>query len=345
MLTGSGRAFCAGLDLRELAQAPDPGELVVGGAVDDPVHALAAFPGPVIAAINGAAVTGGLELAIACDVLIASENARFADTHARVGVLPSWGMSQRLPRLIGRGRALEMSLTGNFIDARQALEWGLVNRVVGPDLLMTEALRVAGDMLTVVPEMLVEYRRLIHDGLETSLTQGLALEARRSAEWARTIDPRALGSRSRAVQERGRAQHPAADDTLGSSMALSLKRSWSDPELEVYRDSVVRFIEAEMLPDDEEARKRGHVGHAVWRKAGELGLLCADIPEAVRRRRRRLPPRGGVLRGDGAPRPDRHEHLGACDRRALPAESRHRRAEARATCRAWRAASWSARSR
>ena len=175
---------------------------------------------------------------------------------------------------------------------------------------MTEALRVAGDMLTVVPEMLVEYRRLIHDGLETSLTQGLALEARRSAEWARTIDPRPR------IAESGRAG--AGPDTasgggrhLGSSMALSLKRSWTDPELEVYRDTVVRFIETEMLPHDEEARKRGHVGHAIWRRAGELGFLCADIPEAVRRRRRRLPPRGGVLRGDGAPRPHRHEHLGA----------------------------------
>jgi len=185
---------------------------VVGAAVDDPLRALAAFPGPVIAAINGAAVTGGLELAIACDVLIASEHARFADTHARVGVLPGWGMSQRLPRLIGRGRALEMSLTGNFIDARQALEWGLINRVVAHDLLMTEALRVAGDMLTVEPEMLVEYRRLIHDGLDTDLAQGLALEARRSSEWARAIDPGALEARRRAVQERGRAQRPA-DDT------------------------------------------------------------------------------------------------------------------------------------
>ena len=86
----------------------------------DPVEALAGFAGPVIAAVNGAAVTGGFELALACDVVLASEEARFADTHARVGVLPGWGLSQRLPRLIGLGRAKELSLTGNFLGARRA---------------------------------------------------------------------------------------------------------------------------------------------------------------------------------------------------------------------------------
>jgi enoyl-CoA hydratase len=206
VITGAGRAFCAGVDLRELAQAEQLAEVATSGAVDDPVHALLAFPGPVIAAINGVAVTGGLELAIACDVVIASERARFADTHARVGVLPSWGMSQRLPRLVGRARALEMSLTGNFVDAQQALAWGLVNRVVPHDELLNAALRLASDMLSTVPGMLVQYKRLVDDGLAGTLADGLALEAARSRAWAAAVDRSALAAQTQAVRERGRAQ-------------------------------------------------------------------------------------------------------------------------------------------
>ena len=85
---------------------------------------------PIIGAINGYAITGGFELALMCDFMIASEDAKFADTHARVGVVPGWGLSQRLPRLIGINRAKELSLTGNFLDAQTAYAWGLVNRVV-----------------------------------------------------------------------------------------------------------------------------------------------------------------------------------------------------------------------
>ncbi|MBD0274564.1 MAG: enoyl-CoA hydratase/isomerase family protein, partial [Acetobacteraceae bacterium] len=106
--------------LAELA-GPQP---TLRHATADPVAALAGFAGPVIAAVNGAAVAGGFELDLACDVVLAAEEARFADTHARVGVLPGWGLSQRLPRLIGPGRAKELSLTGNFLGARRAEAWG-----------------------------------------------------------------------------------------------------------------------------------------------------------------------------------------------------------------------------
>jgi enoyl-CoA hydratase len=193
VLTGAGRAFCAGLDLRELTQSENLAELAVSGAADDPVHAVLAFPGPVIAAINGPAVTGGLELALASDVLIASERATFADTHARVGVLPSWGMSQRLPRLIGRGRALEMSLGGGFIDASRAEAWGLVNRVVPHDELLPAALRLASDMLAAAPGLLAQYKRLIDEGLAGTLQQGLQREAQCAREWAQRIDRTTLG--------------------------------------------------------------------------------------------------------------------------------------------------------
>jgi enoyl-CoA hydratase len=126
VLTGAGtRAFTAGLDLKELGA----GEASLGAAGDqdsaaNPLAAIEQCRKPVIGAINGVAVTGGFELALACDILIASENARFADTHARVGVMPGWGLSQRLSRRIGISRAKELSLTGNFLDAETASAWG-----------------------------------------------------------------------------------------------------------------------------------------------------------------------------------------------------------------------------
>lgn len=121
ILTGAGeRAFTAGLDLKELgSDAGAMGAANAEGADENPVKAIELCKKPVIGAINGVAITGGFEVALACDVLIASENARFADTHARVGIMPGWGLSQKLSRLIGLYRAKELSLTGNFLSARR----------------------------------------------------------------------------------------------------------------------------------------------------------------------------------------------------------------------------------
>jgi enoyl-CoA hydratase len=141
ILTGAGRAFCAGLDLKEMAAGS--GNLSPGSGRPWPP-----LTKPLIGAINGAAVTGGLELALACDILIASEAARFADTHTRVGLVPFWGLSVLLPQAVGVRTAREMSLTGNFIDAAEAFRCGLVNRVVGADALMATAHAVAGDILS-----------------------------------------------------------------------------------------------------------------------------------------------------------------------------------------------------
>jgi enoyl-CoA hydratase len=184
VLTGAGRNFCAGLDLKELGSAADPSAALVPGGSIDPVLALRAFTGPVIGAVNGAAITGGLELALACDVLLAAGDARFADTHAKVGVIPGWGLSQLLARRIGAHRAKELSLTGDFLDARRAEAWGLVNRVVPAEELLAQALQLARAMLGVQPAMLVHYKRLIDEGLQGSLREGLALENERSREWA-----------------------------------------------------------------------------------------------------------------------------------------------------------------
>ncbi|MDP3626413.1 MAG: enoyl-CoA hydratase [Hydrogenophaga sp.] len=202
VLTGAGRSFCSGLDLRELGTEGVP---TLGGA-NDPVRALTAFGKPMIAAVNGAAVTGGFELALACDLLLASTKARFADTHARIGVIPGWGLSQKLSRLIGLPRAKEMAFSGNFIDAETAERWGLVNRVLSPDALLPAALALAADIASAEPGMLRAYKRLIDEGFDLPMGEAMALEARRSSERAAAQTPEELARRREAVQERGRAQ-------------------------------------------------------------------------------------------------------------------------------------------
>ena len=204
ILTGAGdRAFTAGLDLKELGAGASIADAV---EVEDPVKSIEQFSGPVIGAINGVAITGGFELALACDVLIAAETARFADTHARVGIVPGWGLSQKLSRAIGIYRAKELSLTGNFLSAAQAAEWGLVNRVVPAAELLPSARRLAEDMLSVVPEMLVAYKKLIDDGFAATFGDGLALEAERSIAANRGVTPEEIERRREAVRTRGQAQ-------------------------------------------------------------------------------------------------------------------------------------------
>ncbi|HEY6877355.1 MAG TPA: enoyl-CoA hydratase [Polyangiales bacterium] len=206
ILTGSGPAFCAGLDLKELGgESPGGGpltEVVTGGAL----LASMQLRKPVIGAINGLAITGGFELALSCDLLIASEQARFADTHARVGVLPSWGLSQRLSRLIGIYRAKELSLTGNYIDAHTAERWGLVNRVVPAQDLLPTCHALANDMLSCDPITLRSYKQVIDEGFAKDFSEGLELELAFSRKHADAMQPEDVAARRAAVQERGRVQ-------------------------------------------------------------------------------------------------------------------------------------------
>jgi enoyl-CoA hydratase len=204
ILTGSGRAFCAGLDLKELSSTGNDTTATFTGT--DMMRAIGEFEGPVIGAINGFAITGGFELALACDVLVASSEARFADTHARVGILPGWGLSQKLSRLVGIYRAKELSLTGNYLSAERAEAWGLVSRVVPPDELLPTCRALAQDMLSCVPEALRGYKRVIDAGFATTFSEGLTLESRAAGDHARSVTPAMLAERRKGVQDRGRAQ-------------------------------------------------------------------------------------------------------------------------------------------
>ncbi|MFM6854311.1 MAG: enoyl-CoA hydratase [Sphingopyxis sp.] len=209
VLTGAGqRAFTAGLDLKELgADTANLGAANADNAHANPVLAVEQCTKPVIGAINGVAITGGFELALACDVLVASTNARFADTHARVGILPGWGLSQKLSRAIGIYRARQLSLTGNFLDAETALQWGLINQMVPPDALLPTAIALAQDMASVDPVMSATYKALINDGFAMTLADGLALEQRVSRAANGQVRAQDVEQRRRAVMERGRTQN------------------------------------------------------------------------------------------------------------------------------------------
>lgn len=206
VLTGAGRrAFTAGLDLKELgveglaaANASEP--------LANPVKAIEQCRKPVIGAINGVAITGGFEVALACDILIGSENARFADTHARVGIMPGWGLSQKLARMIGISRAKELSLSGNFLDAQTACAWGLLNRVVPADELLGAAKQLANDISTADPGMVQAYKALIDEGYALSFGEGMALENAKSTTANSQVDKAEVEARRLAVMERGRTQ-------------------------------------------------------------------------------------------------------------------------------------------
>ncbi|MFF2508148.1 enoyl-CoA hydratase [Streptomyces sp. NPDC058067] len=211
VLTGADPAFCAGLDLRRLG-SPEGG--LPGGVVDRSVSRAPwgePLRTPLIGAVNGAAVTGGLELALNCDILIASERARFADTHARVGVLPGWRLSVLLPLFVGSGLARRMSLTGDFLSAADALRAGLVTEVVPHGELLPAARRVAatiaGNDRAAVQTLLGSYRRV-----EAELVgDGDRVEATTAREWlASTPGTADVERRREAIISRGREQNRPA---------------------------------------------------------------------------------------------------------------------------------------
>jgi enoyl-CoA hydratase len=195
IVTGADPVFCAGLDLKELGGS---------SALPDISPRWPELTKPVIGAINGPAVTGGLELALYCDILIASENARFADTHARVGLLPTWGLSVRLPQKVGIGLARRMSMTGDYLSAADALRAGLVTEVVPHDQLLSAARAVAasivGNNQDAVRALLASYHRI--DDAQTSA--GLWQEATAARQFRTSGDD--IAANREAVLQRGRSQ-------------------------------------------------------------------------------------------------------------------------------------------
>ncbi len=214
VLTGTDPAFSAGVDLKELGgvlvtgegDAAPPDGARGGGRTpwNGPLPAVAK---PVIGAINGPCVTGALELALACDFLVASDRARFADTHARVGVMPGDGVTVRLPQAIGIRRAKEMSVTGNYIDAATALHWGLINHVVAHDELIPFCRRLAADIVTNdqdgVRTMIDTYDRVC----ATTENEAWPIELAVSLAWEGAgYDAAEIARRRTGVIERGRSQ-------------------------------------------------------------------------------------------------------------------------------------------
>ena len=178
ILTGAGeKAFSAGADIREFLELDAEGMWRMMKLGQDLFDRIADFPKAVIGAVNGYALGGGLELALACDILIASENARFGHPEINIGSFPGWGGTQRLPRRIGLNRAKELIFTGMKIDARRAEAIGLVNRVVPPGELMSEALALATEIAGKSAPVIELAKTVLNAGAETSLREGQNLEA------------------------------------------------------------------------------------------------------------------------------------------------------------------------
>jgi enoyl-CoA hydratase len=204
ILTGADPAFCAGLDLRELGGGDSDRVGLPQSPETSPFLALWAMTKPVIGAVNGPAITGGFEIALACDFIVASERARFGDTHARVGVSPGGGMSVFLPQAVGLRKAKEMSLTGNFVDADEALTLGLVNLVVAHDDLLPAAGKLAADIAGNDQRAVRNLKDLYDRGSQLSAGDAIALEREVFRSWR--VDPSEIERRRTGIVERGRGQ-------------------------------------------------------------------------------------------------------------------------------------------
>lgn len=202
VLTGTDPAFCAGVDLKEAAR--DGLKYFEEFRSQSCITAVREMRTPIVGAINGATFTGGLEIALGCDFLVASERAVFADTHARVGILPGGGMTARLPQVVGLSMARRMSMTGEVIDATRAERIGLVTEVVAHDRLLERALELAGAIAEVSGPTMLGLKEIYTEGAAAVIDPALAAEARIAYAQHREFGD--LGDRFRAVSERNKSQ-------------------------------------------------------------------------------------------------------------------------------------------
>jgi enoyl-CoA hydratase len=207
ILTGADPAFCAGVDLEDFSRVLDQAILAPSDITPPVLGMLPPHDTPIIGAINGPVATGGLEIAMDCDFLIASERARFADTHTRVGVLPGGGMTVRLPHLVGIDRARRMSLTGDFIDAETALTWGLVTEVTPHGRLLDRAREIAGSIVSIDPAATSAMRRVYAEVEACAGEAAYHAEVAGHERWmASHFDPASLSERRAGIIERGSKQ-------------------------------------------------------------------------------------------------------------------------------------------
>jgi enoyl-CoA hydratase len=207
IITGADPAFSAGLDLKELGSDDRRGR----GMADpppDPGGPLPRITKPIIGAINGAAITGGFELALNCDFLVASDRARFADTHTRVGIQPGWGLTALLQEAVGIRRARELSTTGNFLNADTALTWGLVNHVVPHEELLPFCRQLAADIASNDPAGVSRILATYREGSMVTGAEAWSIEAAVAREWMASGHGSAaeVAQRREGVMARGRGQ-------------------------------------------------------------------------------------------------------------------------------------------
>jgi enoyl-CoA hydratase/carnithine racemase len=202
VLTGVDPAFCAGVDLKEAQR--------LGTAYFEQfqtqscIRKTAEMRKPIIGAINGPVFTGGLEMALGCDFLIASQRAVFADTHARVGILPGGGMTARLPQLVGGAMARRLSMTGEVVDADRAERMGLVTEVVPHDQLLARAVELASQIAEVPAPIMAGLKEIYVTG--SAAVTGPALAAEQDIAGAQQLDRDGLGARYTEISERNRRQ-------------------------------------------------------------------------------------------------------------------------------------------
>jgi len=187
VLTGSDRAFCAGADVKEMVNKTSA-EMVKSDHLSAAWARVASFPKPVIAAMSGYALGGGLELAMCCDILIASEGAKFGQPEINIGIIPGGGATQRLSRAVGKSKAMEMILTGGMISAEDAKAAGLVTRVVPPGGYLEEAKKLGLEIASKAPLAVRNAKRAVNASQETGLADGLEVEAKLFHELFDTAD-------------------------------------------------------------------------------------------------------------------------------------------------------------